>query len=71
MTIEFEANLSRTSPRSKVAEPLLRDIHDGRPDFIVSDCALASLQIEHGMGRKPLHPAQVLELAYGLAGDGV
>jgi len=62
------ANLSGT--RSKVAEPLLRDSHDGRPDFIVSDCALAGLQIEQGMGQKPLHPVQVLERAYGLAGDG-
>jgi Fe-S oxidoreductase len=53
----------------KVAEPLLRDIRDGRPDFVVSDCSLAGLQIQQGMGRKPLHPIQILERAYGSAGD--
>jgi hypothetical protein len=53
----------------KVAEPLLRDIRDGRPDFVVSDCSLAGLQIQQGMGQKPLHPIQILERAYGPAGD--
>jgi Fe-S oxidoreductase len=53
----------------KVAEPLLRDIRNGGPNLTVSDCSLAGLQIEQGLGQKPLHPIQVLERAYGLAGD--
>jgi Fe-S oxidoreductase len=35
------------------------------PDLIVSDCSLAALQIQQGTGMKPLHPIQVLDLAYG------
>lgn len=53
----------------KVAEPLLREIRDGEPDLIVSDCSLAGLQIQQGTGQKPLHPVQVLEQAYGLVGE--
>jgi len=53
----------------KVAGPLLREIRDDRPDFIVSDCSLAGLQIQQGMAQKPLHPVQVLERAYGLEGE--
>jgi glycerol-3-phosphate dehydrogenase subunit C len=51
----------------KVAEPLLREMREGQPDLTVSDCSLAGLQIQQGAGRKPLHPVQVLEIAYGLA----
>jgi Fe-S oxidoreductase len=50
----------------KVAEPLLREIRQGQPDLMVSDCSLAGLQIQQGTDRKPLHPIQVLQLAYGL-----
>jgi Fe-S oxidoreductase len=53
----------------KVAEPLLREIREGKPDLTVSDCSLAGLQIQQGTQRKPLHPVQVLEMAYGLAGE--
>jgi hypothetical protein len=41
-----------------------------KPDLTVSDCALAGLQIQQGTRKKPRHPLQVLELAYGLAEDG-
>jgi Fe-S oxidoreductase len=51
----------------KVAEPLLRDIRESEPDLTVSDCSLAGLQIQQGAAIKPLHPVQVLEIAYGLA----
>jgi len=54
----------------KVAEPLLRDIREGKPDLTVSDCASAGLQIQQGTRNRPLYPLQVLELAYGLAEDG-
>jgi len=52
----------------KVAQPLL--IREEDPDLTVSDCALAGLQIQQETRNKPLHPLQVLELAYGLAEDG-
>jgi len=51
----------------KVAEPLLREIREAQPDLTVSDCSLAGLQIQQGAQKKPLHPVQVLEIAYGLA----
>ena len=50
----------------KVAEPLLNGIRESRPDLAVSDCSLAALQIQQGTGTKPLHPVQVLAMAYGL-----
>jgi Fe-S oxidoreductase len=50
----------------KVAEPLLREIHESQPDLTVSDCSLAALQIEQGIGKRALHPVQVLAMAYGL-----
>jgi Fe-S oxidoreductase len=50
----------------KVAEPLLREIHESQPDLTASDCSLAALQIEQGTGKRPLHPIQVLAMAYGL-----
>jgi hypothetical protein len=40
-------------------------IRKGRPDFVVSDCSLAGLQIQQGVGQEPLHPIQVVERAYG------
>ena len=53
----------------KVAEPLLKAIREGAPDLTVSDCSLAALQIQQGTRIKPLHPVQVLEMAYGI-GEG-
>lgn len=50
----------------KVAEPLLREISESKPDLTVSDCSLAGLQMQQGTGIKPIHPVQVLQLAYGL-----
>jgi Fe-S oxidoreductase len=50
----------------KVAQPLLQEIRDSQPDLLVSDCSLAGLQIQQGTGQKPLHPVQVLQIAYGL-----
>ena len=45
----------------------LDKIREGQPDITVSDCSLAGLQIQQGAAAKPLHPVQVLEIAYGLA----
>lgn len=53
----------------KVAEPLLGAIREAAPDLMVSDCSLAALQIQQGTRIKPLHPVQVLEMAYG-TGEG-
>ena len=49
----------------KVAEPLLRRVADSNPDHVASDCPLASLRIEEGTGRKPVHPIVLLRHAYG------
>lgn len=54
----------------KVAEPLLNAIREGAPDLTVSDCSLAALQIQQGTRVKPLHPIQVLDLAYGTKDAG-
>jgi len=50
----------------KVAAPLIKDIRDSRAEVNVSDCSLAGLQMEQGLGRKTLHPIRVLARAYGL-----
>jgi Fe-S oxidoreductase len=50
----------------KVAEPLIQDIRDSRAELNVSDCSLAGLQMEQGLGRKTLHPIRVVARAYGL-----
>jgi Fe-S oxidoreductase len=50
----------------KVAEPLLRELRETKPDLTVSDCPLSGLQIQEGTGKRPLHPIRVLEIAYGL-----
>jgi glycerol-3-phosphate dehydrogenase subunit C len=49
----------------KLAKPLFDAISTGAPTT-ATDCPLAALQIEHGTGRKPKHPIEVLAAAYGL-----
>ena len=49
----------------KLAKPLFDAINTGAPTA-ATDCPLAALQIEHGTGRKPKHPIEVLAAAYGL-----
>ncbi|HKV42704.1 MAG TPA: heterodisulfide reductase-related iron-sulfur binding cluster, partial [Blastocatellia bacterium] len=53
----------------KVAEPLFEKIEKAAPDITATDCPLAGMQIEQGTGRKPVHPIQVMHLAYGLKQD--
>ena len=55
----FEASL-------KVARGLLREIDQVEPNLAVSDCPLASLQVEHEKGYRPRHPIQVVRDAYGM-----
>ncbi len=50
----------------QVARKLFQEVEQERPDLVVSDCPLASLQIVHGTGKRPVHPIQVVARAYGL-----
>ena len=54
----------------KVAKPLFDRIEKNHPAAVVSDCALAGLQIQQGTGRSFKHPIQVLHAAYGLNSGG-
>ena len=48
----------------QLAKPLFDAVTAGAP-VTATDCPLAALQIEHGTGRKPEHPIEVLAAAYG------
>lgn len=45
---------------------LFRGLERAEGDVIASDCPLASLQIEKGMGKTPVHPISLVAYAYGL-----
>ncbi len=49
----------------KVGSKLFEDIKASNADVYVSDCPLASNQIELGTGIKPIHPIEALYMAYG------
>ncbi|SNZ13728.1 heterodisulfide reductase-related iron-sulfur binding cluster [Hydrogenobacter hydrogenophilus] len=49
----------------KVGSKLFEELKGAQADLYVSDCPLASNQIELGTGRRPLHPIEVLWKAYG------
>lgn len=50
---------------NQVAVKLIDKIKDFQPSIVLSDCPLASLQIEEGTGRRPIHPVQALLESYG------
>ena len=50
----------------KVAEPMLRRIVESEADHVATDCPLAALRIEEGLGRKAVHPVVLMHHAYGL-----
>ena len=52
----------------KVARRMLERIREIAPDHIATDCPLAALRIEEGLGRRPLHPVVLLRHAYGEPG---
>jgi len=52
----------------KWAKPLLDAVSAARPDIVATDCPLSALRIFQGTGRRPFHPVQVLDGAYGLRG---
>jgi Fe-S oxidoreductase len=49
----------------KVAEKMLARIDAAELDHISTDCPLAALRIEEGLGRKAVHPVVLLRHAYG------
>lgn len=51
----------------RYAARLASDIEEEGPDVVVGDCALAGLRVLKATGRKMLHPAVALAVAYGLA----
>jgi Fe-S oxidoreductase len=50
----------------KVAGPLLERIESAQPDHIATDCPLAALRIQEGLGRSAVHPVVLMHHAYGL-----
>ena len=50
----------------KVAAGMLGRIQEVAPDHIATDCPLAALRIEEGLGRKAVHPVVLLRHAYGI-----
>jgi Fe-S oxidoreductase len=52
----------------KVARPMLERIESAQPDHIATDCPLAALRIQEGLGRSAVHPVVLMHRAYGLGG---
>lgn len=52
----------------KVAKPLMEAVARAETDLVAGDCHLANTAIREGTGRVPLHPVEVLALAYGVDG---
>jgi glycerol-3-phosphate dehydrogenase subunit C len=53
----------------KIGRPVFRQMSEGDPDFISSDCAIAGRHIRQGMGDAPgrkHHPITLVRIAYGL-----
>jgi glycerol-3-phosphate dehydrogenase subunit C len=53
----------------KIGRPVFRQMGEGEPDYISSDCAIAARHIEQGMGEtsaKKEHPLSLLRIAYGI-----
>jgi glycerol-3-phosphate dehydrogenase subunit C len=53
----------------KIGRPVFRQMAEGDPDYIASDCAIAARHIEQGMNLaagKKRHPLSLLRLAYGI-----
>jgi glycerol-3-phosphate dehydrogenase subunit C len=53
----------------KVAARMLDGIAAAEPDHVATDCPLAALRIEEGLGRRAVHPIVLLHRAYGLGGE--
>lgn len=52
----------------KIGRRLFAEIEEARPATLVTDCPMASLQMEQVTGVKAVHPMEILRSAYGLPG---
>lgn len=50
----------------KWAKPLLDAVKAANPDVVATDCPLSAMRILQGTGKRPVHPVQVVNDAYGL-----
>lgn len=53
----------------KIGAPVFRQMANGDPDFISSDCPIAASHVQHGMGpthARKMHPLSLLRIAYGI-----
>ncbi len=53
----------------KIGRPVFRQMAEGAPDYVSSDCAIAGRHIRQGMGEAPglkQHPITLVRIAYGL-----
>ncbi len=54
----------------KIGRPVFRQMAEGEPDYVASDCAIAARHIRQGMGGQARgekqHPLTLLRMAYGL-----
>jgi Fe-S oxidoreductase len=50
----------------QVARKMLDRLEAAAPDHLATDCPLAALRIEEGLGRKAVHPVVLLRHAYGI-----
>jgi len=53
----------------KIGRPVFRQMAGSDPDYISSDCPIAAIHIEQGMGEtraKKAHPLSLLRIAYGI-----
>ncbi len=53
-----------------VARKMLRALDAAGAEHLSTDCPLAALRIQEGLGRRAVHPVVLLHRAYGDAGDG-
>ena len=53
----------------KVAGKMLDRLRGAEATHLATDCPLAALRIEEGLGRRPVHPVVLLRQAYGNAGE--
>ena len=50
----------------QVAAKLFRRLEEAEPETIATDCPLAALRIQEGLGRRAHHPVVLLHRAYGM-----
>jgi Fe-S oxidoreductase len=53
----------------KVAAAMLRRIEEAGADHVATDCPLAALRIQEGLGVAAVHPVVLLRHAYGLGAE--